>query len=103
MGRPIDARNLRLLIMETNFFICNGYCEYTSPISPQLDIITRLVAKAATRAVMIPIFLEPIPESVPQSKWAGTGADSNLESVPVVEPVPVLELVPILERAPKNK
>ena len=61
MGRPIDARNLRLLIMETNFFICNGYWEYTSPISPQLDIITRLVAKAATRAVMIPIFLEPIP------------------------------------------
>ena len=56
---------------------------------------------AASRAVMIPTFLEPIPEPVPQTKWATTGADSTLELVPVVEPTPILESAPIVELAPK--
>ena len=54
-----------------------------------------------TRAVMIPNFLEPIPEPEPQTKRAITGADSNLESVPVVEPAPILESAPLVEPAPK--
>ena len=53
------------------------------------------------RAVMIPIFLEPIPEPAPQTKRAITGADSTLESVPVVEPAPVLESAPRVESAPE--
>ena len=53
------------------------------------------------RAVTIPIFLEPIPEPAPQTKRAITGADSTLESAPVVEPAPVLESVPRVESAPE--
>ena len=56
----------------------------------------------AIRAVMIPNILEPIPEPEPQTKRAITGADSNLESVPVVEPAPILESAPLVEPAPKN-
>ena len=52
---------------------------------------------------MIPIFLEPIPEPVPLTKRATTGADSTSESVPVVEPAPILELAPIVELAPKYR
>ena len=53
------------------------------------------------RAVTIPIFLEPIPEPAPQTKRAITGADSTLESAPVVAPAPVLESVPRVESAPE--
>ena len=56
-----------------------------------------------SRAVTIPIFLEPIPEPAPQTKRAITGADSTLESVPVVEPAPVLESAPKVEPAPEYK
>ena len=55
----------------------------------------------AIKAVMIPIFLEPIPEPALQTKRAITGADSTLESAPVVEPAPVLESVPRVESAPE--
>ena len=52
---------------------------------------------------MIPSFLEPILEPEPWTKRATTGADSTLESVPVVEPAPILELAPIVELAPKYR
>ena len=50
---------------------------------------------------MIPIFLEPITELDPQTKRAIAGADSTLESVPVVEPTPVPESAPRVELAPE--
>ena len=63
----------------------------------------RIELRTRTRAVMIPIFLEPIPEPEPWTKRATTGADSTLESVPVVEPAPILELAPIVELAPQYR
>ena len=66
-----------------------------------LGILDSRRKKFATRAVTIPIFLEPIPEPVPHTKRAITGADSALESVPVVEPAPVLESAPRVEPAPE--
>ena len=69
---------------------------------PTFKALKVLNHSICSRAVMIPNFLEPIPEPEPQTKRAITGADSNLESVPVVESAPILESAPLVEPAPKN-